>query len=188
MITPIGTLSYPALFTPDRYEGTGPERYKCEIIFDRDDADLTEINKALVDAVQKRWPDPASRPSGIMDRWPIKTSGEGVKSLRAATRHRPRVFDTSMNEITDEGLMYAGCVVRLAGFVHTYGSGVTFILKEVLRVADGEPLTGEYESEFAGLYGDNSPSAPQGQTQSVPGEFSGNAGTTSDPLNDLLVQ
>ena len=55
MVTPIGTLSYPALFTPDQYNDNSKPRYKAEIIFD-DDTDISSVERALAMAVKDAWP------------------------------------------------------------------------------------------------------------------------------------
>ena len=173
MVTPIGTLSFPALYEPDRYSPDSNPRYKAELIFDEGE-DITAIQQELARAVQKQWPEPKDRPAGLMDKWPIKRDDEGTLSLRTASKYRPRVFDSSMNQIDDPSVMYAGCRVKIGGYAHTYGDGVSFILREVQRVADGEPIVGTHESEFGAVDDEQS-------------EFSGAAGSDDDPLNALLT-
>ena len=174
MITPTGALSFPALYEPDRYEGTGPPRFKAEVIFD-EGTNISEIENALLAAVAKQWGD--SPPASVKDLWPIKRGEDGLLRLRTATQYRPKVFDTRLREIPDDGSMYAGCRVRVGGYVHTYGRGVSFVLKEIQRMGDGEPMSGEYESEFTAV--------DEPQATSTP-EFSGSAGTSDDNLNALL--
>ena len=149
MITPIGALSYPALFTPDQYNANSTPRYKAELVFDKGQ-DLSELERHLASKVAEKWPDPAKRPATLMKKWPIKDLEDGTRSLRSATKRRPRIFDASQNDIHDESVMYPGARVRFNGFAWAYDDGVSFVLDQVQRVGDGTRILGDDSASEAG--------------------------------------
>ena len=179
MVTPIGTSRFGAIFTPDKYNDNSPPRYKTEVVFD-EGTDLSALEKALATKVQEVWPDPNKRPAGMEKKWPLKTDKNGQRYLRVVSKYQPRVFDAKLSPLYEEALMYDGCRIRVAGYIGSFDEGVNFLMSEVLRVGDGEPVTRNsegFKSEFASYVEESSAPAA---------EFSGNAGTSDDPMSKFL--
>ena len=74
-----------------------------------------------------------------------------ITASRAKKSGAPKVVDQQMQQILDEGELYAGCYARMSVHAYAYAptkenpqikTGVSFGLNNVQKVADGEPLGG----------------------------------------------
>jgi hypothetical protein len=136
-VTPIGRLSYPALFEAvPGYEGRGLE-YKTEIYFDKGDPTLAKL-QADIQKVLKNYfgdrkiPDDVTLPLFLQDRELARLEANGktnenlVKGaymFRAKTNAdngKPVVVDKDLNPILDKGEIYGGVKARLSVTLAVY--------------------------------------------------------------------
>lgn len=80
-----------------------------------------------------------------------KPKYKGCYFIVAKTTQRPGVVDQDREPIEDQFDLYAGCKVRLSLFPFAYNvkgnKGVTFMLNNVQKIADGERLSGRAAAE-----------------------------------------
>lgn len=107
---------------------------------------------------------------------PFKEECLGCWVLRASSKQKPGVIDTSLSEILDAGQIYSGMyarvVIRFYPYKNSSGLGVGCSINNVMKVADGEPLAGrsDAKSDFAEVareyatatpaYGSTTPATP----------------------------
>ena len=153
--TPLATLSFPHLFTPDEFGDT--PKYSATFVFDAD-AQNTDEFQALKDAAaaaaKERFGAKASKAKSPFidcdtdDGWP-----EGSVQIRCRSTSAPQVVgklrdgDTGkLIPITDEEAVYGGCKVYGAVSAFAYDTngnrGVSFALVGVQKWDDGERLGG----------------------------------------------
>lgn len=171
-------LSYPNLFKPVAPYGRpdAPQdewQYGCELLLPKTaTACVEDIRKSsefvINEAVNGAWrgakpnliptkiydgdaPKPDGTPRGdeCKGHWIIRLRGKRKPQVRSVT-------NISGPDLT-EAEVYAGCYVRVTFGILAYNTagkkGLTFILNNVLKTRDGEPLGGmtTAESDFAGL-------------------------------------
>lgn len=131
--TPIGRLSYPALFSPvDDYSKTKKE-YRCELLFD-EKADFTKFNDAIDEVLahkfgpnKKTWPMAdislplvdqenqieylTSKDKPIPDH--LKAGNMMSKFKTGADKGAPLIIDINKHEIADSADVYGGCYGRV---------------------------------------------------------------------------
>lgn len=143
--TPIGRLSYPALFEPESFKDS-KAKYKCAIIFDDSEVDLGFLKKLGKKVINEKFGDKI--PKNLVTPWRDGEEredsagyGEGTTFMNVASDYKPLVIDRKSNKITDQTEIYAGCYVRLivSPFVYTQPKkGLSFGLLAVQKLKDGE--------------------------------------------------
>lgn len=185
-------LSYAHLSQPyanPRQPGAEP-KYTVTLLIPKTDTatfnDLTAaFNAAANEAVNKKWG--GVKPPVIA---PIIHDGDGVRSdgtpygeeckghwvLTASTKQRPQVVDQSnINvELAPQDIysgMYARVTLNFFGFNTAGKKGVGCGLGNVLKVRDGEPLSGgaSAASDFAGIGQTVAPGATSGGINPITG-------------------
>lgn len=152
VVTPEATLSFPHLFQPwaPKNSPNQEPKYSCALVFDPG-ADITELRTAATIAAREKWGDELD---GMLAngqiRLPWRTDvakkgyAEGSTFINVRSNQAPGVVDPSLDTITDQNKMYAGCRVRasLTAFAYdTAGNvGVSFALNNVQRIKDGPRL------------------------------------------------
>lgn len=184
--TPKGRVSFPHCFTPRAAQPGAAEKYSITLLIPKTE-DISKIMELRNKAVLDKWPDEARRPKAIHN--PIKDGDTDVMadgSLRkekypelaghwliTASRGkksgRPKIVDNNMQEILEEGDLYAGCYARMSIHAFAYAPtkenpqikyGVSFGLNNVQKLAEGEPLGGmssRPEDDFEPVAGMDSP-------------------------------
>lgn len=171
MTTPVCTLAFPKLVTPDSMNADDPvekKKYSVELIFDEGE-DLSGLKAAAHAAATAKWgnkiPKNLRSPfrDGSTDR-EGKDAYEGRTFFAARSKQRPRCvlrdgegkyIGVAVDELDDT--FYAGCkvAVNVTAFAYDTGSnGVGFFLNSILKVDDGERLggsSGNVEDDFAGV-------------------------------------
>lgn len=159
--TPVGRLSYPALFEKNGYEGNTP-KYEATFIFD-EEAQATPEFQAIVTEVQRlidkhyggelpenslnpfhKGEGKGKRPAGGGD--PVFPAGyrPGVIYIKARTDHQPELVDLSGVEVKNPRDLYPGCFVRAFISVYQFDKGrggISFGLTSVQKCYDGEPFS-----------------------------------------------
>lgn len=152
VLTPIGTLSFPSLFTPKpRFQG-GDAVYQATLIFDAaaiGSPEYAQLKKAVADAISAKWGPEKLKDTAFMKklRLPFRDGaekdiegyGEGKVFINAWTKQKPGVVDENVNEITIASDVYAGQPARATVVPFAYSQqgnmGVSFSLEHV-QIAD----------------------------------------------------
>lgn len=163
IITPKAILSYPHLFEP-RAQSPGAEpMYSCSLVFEAG-TDLSELKQAAWAAAKEKWGDKAE--AMLKDgriRMPFRTDGaekgypEGSVFINVRSKSAPGIVDRYAGpdgkpvRITDESLIYPGCIVRASVRAFAYDTsgnkGVSFALGNIQKLADGPRLDGKRKAE-----------------------------------------
>lgn len=169
--TPVCTLAYPKLATPDAMNEGDTKQYSVELIFDTDE-DLSALTTATRDAAQEKWgskiPKVLKRPIRDGDACRESEAYAGRKFMAARSKSKPKCYikdasgkivlvDTLVPAGLDpaereaavkakvEEIFYPGCKVVVnvtAAAFDTGSNGLKFYLNAVMFVADGERLGG----------------------------------------------
>lgn len=163
-------LSYVNLVAPRAAQQGAEPRYSVTLLIPKTDvATKAAIDAAMEaaakDAVAKTWG--GVRPPYLK---PVIHDGDGVRPsgvafrpeckghwvMTASTKTRPQVIDAYGNELTPTDIysgMYARVTIRFYGYSNSGNKGVGCGLGNVMKIRDGEPLSGgaSAASDFAGL-------------------------------------
>ena len=144
--TPEFRVSFPSVFTPSDFNGT--ETFQVTMLFDKG-TDLSVLKDAVARAAKEKWG--AKLPAGF--RSPIRDGAEkshiagydGCIFVTAKSSQKPGVVDRALNILTDSSEFYAGCIARATVVAFAYdrngNKGVSFILSNVQKIADGEAFS-----------------------------------------------
>lgn len=170
-------LSYANLTTPRESQQGGEPKYSVTLLIPKTDkatlADIeSSMNAAYEEGVSKKWggarPQKKSllhdgdglRPSGL----PFGDECHGNMVLTASTKHKPQVvgIDNINSELAPQDIysgMYARVTINFYPYDTAGSKGVGCGLGNVLKIRDGEPLSGgaTAASDFAEI--GNSPVA-----------------------------
>jgi len=165
VITPVGTLSYPHLFTPqDPMEEGGQQKYAAVIIFP-EGTDLTPMKKAVLAAAEEKFGEKAAAllkgnklRLPFREDWEEKGYPENSVFVNAKSNNPPGIVSRyadpvtgKAQRITDEDEIYPGAQVRFSVTAYGYdvkgNKGITFALNNVQKMADGERLDGRVRAE-----------------------------------------
>lgn len=158
IITPLARASFVYLFSPQKSMEVGKEAtYGITLLFPAD-ADLSILKtKAHEALVEKFGAAKVADPDFVAKlRTPFRDQGEfdydgyvkGSKFIRASAKleYKPAVVDAQNNDIIESRQLYSGCYVRAALVPFAYeakgNKGVSFGLRFVQKIRDGEPLGG----------------------------------------------
>jgi len=165
VITPVGILSYPHLFTPqDPMEEGGVPKFGAVLIFE-EGTDLTELRRAVAAAAQEKFGEKtkAMLKSGKLrlpfrDDWEEKNYPENSVFINAKSSNPPGIVgryadpDTGKAQrIENEDDVYPGMYAKFSvtafGYDHKGNRGVAFAINNVQKWADGERLDGRVKAE-----------------------------------------
>jgi hypothetical protein len=151
-------LSFPSLFTPEKFEDNSVPRYGCALLVRKDDPQIETIKKAIDVAGDlkfgKKWQDPKFRRSvkfhGFRDGDEKDYDGyEGcmyISANRAEKRGRPNVVDRDKTPLVEsDGRPYGGCYVNAVVEFYgddRYGKSICAGLIAVQFHRDGEAFAG----------------------------------------------
>lgn len=182
-LTPKFRVSYPAIFESSAPPKSDKKFFSVVAIFDlaeiaKDPEQtklLTAMKQALADCAREKWGD--KLPSKFKSPWRkgeekmvdgVYSPGYGPNTVFVTLKTedknnglRPGLVDQQKLRITDQSLFYAGCyahaTINAYAWTHLFsGSGVSFGLQNVQKIADGEPLGGgraKAEDDFSAVTG-----------------------------------
>lgn len=182
--TPTFRVSYPAIFEPRANKmKRGELEFSVMAIFKLGE-NLDAMRRAAHAAcVTKFGPDKTKWPAKLTS--PFKTEksdgslpdalekGAIFMSFAAKSKYPPVVVDQNMQEIIEPRMFYAGCYAKARVQAYAYAFegvkfGVSFGLRAVQLIADGEPLGGSrvkiedaFQPVAGGVGGASSPSSAQ---------------------------
>lgn len=158
-------VSYPYVFQPRSATPGAKPKYSITMLFRTKPSqnaphekvvDMAALqNAAMAAAIEKWGPDRAKWPkfthnpfrSGTEPKYADREGyGEGVVFIAASSDYKPGVVDQNVKDIIDPNQFYPGCYARAKlqayGWEYMGKAGVSFGLRHVQLVRDGEPLGG----------------------------------------------
>ena len=153
--TPRGRVSFPSVFTATETPN-GDKKFQLTLIFDKDDPGLPKLEAEVEECMKRKWgKKPAKYKSPFLDGDEDgKPEYKGKTFIRLSSKadRRPGVVDQDREPIeASDGSFYSGCYARasynLYGWEYMGKHGVSFGLKNVQKMADGEPLDGRTKPE-----------------------------------------
>lgn len=156
ILTPTFRVSFPSVFEPQDFNGK--LTYSVTMLFDKS-ADLSALKAAVKAAAEEKWGKKV--PAGIRN--PIRDGAEkahldgydGCMFIRASSKTKPGLVDQNCQEIINPSEFYAGCIARATVVAFAYdqagNKGVSFLLSNIQKVADGESFSsrGRAADDFA---------------------------------------
>jgi hypothetical protein len=159
VMTPKFRVSFPNVFQPKAIQEGQEPKYSISMLFDAEaqaTADFKKMKQAAMKAKKQKWGD--NPPKNLRN--PFREGSEksqfegyedGVIFVSANSKQRPGLVDQKVNDIIDPQDFYAGCYARatlLAFAYDTMGNkGVAFLLCNVQKVDDGEPISGKSRAQ-----------------------------------------
>lgn len=169
-VTPEAIVVFPHFFEakPVVINGQpqGEPMYSCSLLFDPED--VKEMKRVAVKLAQQKWPGRDLRTLSF----PFKDGNEladqqaqkgreaefyrGKVVVKCSSKYAPQVLQPNKQEMINPSDMYSGCVIRVEVNLKTFTAGVNegvkAYLNHVLKVRDGERLTGRSAQDaFAGV-------------------------------------
>ena len=168
-------LSYVNLFEPRSIVGDdgvpGEPRYSTVVLIPKEDTETIErLRKAEKETAEankhkfKKGKVPANLASVIHDgdeeadlEENPEYAGHWYMNVGAKEKYPPKVVDRSVRQITDATEVYSGCYARVTVSPYAYSymgkEGIGFGLRNVQKLAEGEPLGGvsRVEDDFEDL-------------------------------------
>lgn len=172
-------MLFPKAFTPEYCARFGVSVESQKALFE-------QMKTAVTAAAVGKWgPDKAKWPKQLQSPWHDGTEkdydgyDETIIYASASSKQKPGLVDAKMNNIIEAGEFYGGCYAQATVTVFAYDNmkkGVSFGLRNIQKVRDGEPFSGasKPEDDFGAIKTPEEPAAV--------GAASAAAGAPSDPL------
>ncbi len=183
IMTPVFRVSFPNVFEAKAGPDGGDEKFSLTQLYG-EDADLSELRAGAKVAAVKKFGE--KLPGNLRN--PFRKGSEkpdlpgygddSITFVKATTTMRPELLDRHKQPITDRSEFYAGCYARAFVVPFAYdkkGKGVSFGLRSIQKVADGEPFGAG--GSMADQFDELAPN-PEGDRAAAP------ASTDGDPLYD----
>lgn len=167
VITPVFTANYPQLLTPKKNDLNGRDEFSVVALFKKGE-NLKALEDACKAAIEKKWPDAKSRPTGLkspfrkqeekakeMDGKRVLPAGhvEGAMFCTFKCKDRPGVVDAHSNPIMDASEIYSGmkglAQVSASAYDQKGNRGVSLYLNHFMKREDGDSLSGRTTAESA---------------------------------------
>jgi hypothetical protein len=169
LVTPIGMVSFPAVFEPNRFDEAAKPKYSVTLAFKKDQVDLAPLREAIKSAVVEKWgPDRTKWPVNLRkldfdtylsstgrDGWPLRDGDEqgrpeyeGAVTVKFSSTRKPVAYGRGLNILSDLEAeeIYPGCFCRVQTVAYAYdvsgSKGITFTLDAIQKIADGERIGG----------------------------------------------
>lgn len=166
-ITPKFRVSYPNVFESKLNEMSGKEEFSLVALFQKG-ADLSTLQNAATAAIEKKWgKDKKKWPKNL--KTPFRDQGEkaketddgkeilpggyekGASFITIKSMEQPGIVDSKNQAIIEPREFYAGCWARASVSCYAYevkgNAGIAFGLRNIQKLADGEPLGGRARPE-----------------------------------------
>lgn len=166
VITPAAIASYAYVWKPrPSLKPGGEPQYSITLVFPKG-TDLTPLRNAAKLAATRMFG--ATMPKNM--KVPFRKGEEisddamfrGATVITARTNQKPGIVDRNTQPILDEMDFYSGCKCRASVYAFAYdqqgSKGVSFLLNNLQKLADGTRLSGRRpaEEEFAAVDGEQS--------------------------------
>ncbi len=171
--TPKFRVSFPSVFEKSGPPGVDPKKLKYSVVMLFTPAEIEKDPKkyANPETQKELWDSMlASAKQCALDKWANKIPqglmspfrngtekeqydgyGEGVIFMNSKTEQRPGVVDANVVRIIDPEDLYAGCYAQADVNPYAWSymgkNGISFGLKNVQKIAEGEPIGGGVSAE-----------------------------------------
>lgn len=160
IVSPVGRLSFPALFVPETNQNnpSAPAKYSTIIVFEGD-TDISGIEEIIEEAKVATFGDkiPGNLRSPLRDGSEKEHLGEpfgkGTKFVTVKSNFAPGIVDGNREPVLNASEVYPGVYARVQ--MHAYGydnngnAGVGLGLDNVQKVKDGGALDGRSDASSA---------------------------------------
>lgn len=189
LMTPIGILSFPNLFSPRAAVQGAEPRFSLNLIFDKaatESAEYAALRAAVLEAIEAEWGAGKSKDATFLRslRTPFRDCSEkeyagydkGVKFIHAWSKQKPGVVDNRKQEILVPDDVFAGQLARATVRPFTYAQsgnkGVSFALENVqIAKKDMPRLDGRQSADKAfGELPDEDGTPSKGGSKSAPSD------------------
>lgn len=173
VITPIGLLSFPHLFTPRAAVAGAEPRYSATLIFDEDaikSEKYLALKKEVLAAIEEEWPGKSKDASFIKTlRLPFRDGGEkdyagygaGKIFINPWNKQKPGIVDRERNDILVPADVFAGQLarfyVRPYAYAQSGNKGISLSLSHVQIVKADMPRLDGRKSAKDAFRGDDLP-------------------------------
>ena len=175
--TPKFRVSFPQVFEAKSFKG-GALKYSVVALFPKS-ADLTELQKIVMEALNEKWPDPSKRPANLKNPFrdgdaekPDMDGYAGHVFVTLSSQDRPGVVDQNVQPIMSEEDFYAGCYAIATVTAYPYDNvnkGVALGLQNIKKVEEGDAFSGKATPEED--FGPATSSTTDGEAQVQKGSF-----------------
>jgi hypothetical protein len=163
IMTPKFRVSFPSVFQPKESMNAGGEpKYGIVMLFDTKDPavakGLEQMKAAARAAATEKWgADTSKWPKGL--RLPFRKGeekdydgyGPGIIFVNASSKMKPGLVDQNVQPIIDPSEFYGGCYARATVNAFAYDTsgnrGISFGLRNIQKVADGDSFSGKSAPE-----------------------------------------
>jgi hypothetical protein len=181
IITPVGIVSYPKLFSPEQILGQGPKKFQVALMFDPNDPGLAMLkaeagkkaNEFFKGNIPPKFKNPFIDGNTLDD---PAAKGKIVIRFSCKEDRPPQVIGPDKQPLTQvSGAVYAGCLGRVSTNCYGYDTagnkGVAFGLNNFQKTGDGARIDGRKsaDEEFdsvatpqTDIFGNPAAAAPQG--------------------------
>jgi hypothetical protein len=155
-LTPVFRVAFQSVFKAKAFSEDQDPKFEITMLFPKG-SDLSELKRVAKLAVSEKWGD--SPPKNL--RSPFKDGDEkeydgfaGHITVKAVSDRRPGLVDRDGTKIISEEEFYSGCyaVATVVAFPYggkgsPYSPGVSFGLRNIMKIRDGEPFEGGATAE-----------------------------------------
>lgn len=162
VITPKARAVYAFVFKPRPSQKEGGEpKYSVTLVFPKT-TDLSKLKAAAQAAAQNKWGDRYKKmkldspfhngnEERVNDDGEVDPVFKNSTFLTARSTQQPGIVDENADAIMDQSEFYSGCYCRASLYAFAYDNsgkkGVSFLLNNIQKLADGEKLTNRLSAE-----------------------------------------
>ncbi len=160
VITGVVRLSYAHIWEPVAIQAGQDPKFSSALIISKDDKKTVDTIKAAIEAaIQEGIPKwggkkPAKLKLPLRDGDEEKGDDEVYKNsyfLNASSKQRPGVIDKDKQEVINRDEVYSGCYCKVSISFYPFDTngnrGIAVSLNNIMKVKDGEPLSGRASAE-----------------------------------------
>lgn len=154
-------LSFVHLLEPYAMDEDDPKKYSCTLLIPKTDKATLRILKSAREAAIEQgkakfgaaWGKSVHNTMKDGDETDLEKypENEGHYVMGVSANRKPGVVDPQLDPITDEGDIYSGCYAQVSVDAFPYNAkgnkGVSFGLRNVMKVADGQAFGGVSRAE-----------------------------------------
>lgn len=159
IITPTFRVSFPQVFEAKAAPGSDRKKFSVVMLF-KNTEDISQIKELLKRAIARKYPDgvlPVNS-DGTKFKTPLKNGNDkeydgyaNAITCTASSQFQPGIVDEQKQPIINPTEFYAGCyaVASVNAYCWSYmgNNGVSVGLQNLMKVNDGEPLSGGATAE-----------------------------------------
>lgn len=152
IVTPVFRVSFPQVFEAKSFEGAKP-KFSIVMLFKKNE-NLQTMKELAKRALFNKWGNdlPPNLNTPFRDGNSVDYDGyENIIYAPASSQYQPGIVDEQKQTLIDPKQFYAGCYAIASVNAYAYdvagNKGVSFGLQNLMKMNDGEPLTGGATAE-----------------------------------------